>query len=51
LETELKALDAKLADPAQYEVATADKEFFPKYEKLKKQLEEEMKKWEELSQK
>jgi ATP-binding cassette subfamily F protein 3 len=51
LETEIKALDAKLADPDQYQEATNDKEFFPNYEKLKKQLEEEMKKWEELQQK
>lgn len=51
LESQLKELDAKLADPDQYQVATNDKEFFPKYEKLKKQLEEEMKKWEELQAK
>ncbi|MFI5163697.1 MAG: ABC-F family ATP-binding cassette domain-containing protein [Bacteroidia bacterium] len=48
LEAQIKDLDAQLADPDQYQEATADKEFFPKYEKLKKQLEEEMKKWEEL---
>ena len=30
LESQLKELDAKLADPDQYQVATADKEFFPK---------------------
>jgi ATP-binding cassette subfamily F protein 3 len=51
LEAQIKELDAKLADPDQYQTATADKEFFPKYEKLKKQLEEEMKKWEDLQAK
>lgn len=48
LESQIKELDAKLADPNQYQAATTDKDFFPKYEKLKKQLEGEMRKWEEL---
>jgi len=51
LEAEIKALDEKLSHPEQYQLATNDKDFFPRYEKLKKQLEEEMKKWEELQQK
>lgn len=51
LESEIKAIDAKLADPDQYQQTVSEKDFFSKYEKLKKQLEEEMKKWEELQQK
>jgi len=51
LESEIKAIDAKLADPDQYQATVGEKDFFAKYEKLKKQLEEEMKKWEELQAK
>lgn len=50
LESRIKTIDAKLADPDQYQATINEKDFFSNYEKLKKQLEEEMKKWEELSQ-
>ena len=48
LETAIKTIDEKLMHPEQYQEAVNDKDFFSNYEKLKKQLEEEMKKWEEL---
>lgn len=51
LEAEIKTLDNKLADAAEYEKLTKDANFFSNYDKLKKQLEEEMGKWEELSEK
>ncbi|MBS1612645.1 MAG: ABC-F family ATP-binding cassette domain-containing protein [Bacteroidetes bacterium] len=51
LEAEIKTLDTKLADAAEYEKLTKDANFFSNYDKLKKQLEEEMGKWEELSEK
>jgi ATP-binding cassette subfamily F protein 3 len=49
LETELKELDAKLAIPASYEELTKNPNFFNAYNKLKKDLEVEMQKWEDLS--
>lgn len=49
LETELKDLDAKLAVPASYEELTKNPNFFNAYNKLKKDLEIEMQKWEDLS--
>lgn len=49
LEGEIKAFDDKLADPAQYQQVMNDKALFSKYEGLKKQLEDEMNKWEELT--
>ena len=48
LETEIKAIDEKLMHPEVYSEIVNNKETFATYEKLKKQLEEEMKKWEEL---
>lgn len=51
LESEIKALDTKLADPEGYEQLTKDSNFFNSYNKLKKDLEAEMAKWEELSAK
>ncbi len=51
LESEIKAIDTKLSDQAQYEVLTKDPSFFNSYNKLKKELESEMEKWEELSSK
>lgn len=51
LESEIKNLDAKLAIPASYEELTKDPHFFTSYNKLKKELEAEMAKWEELSAK
>lgn len=50
LEAEIKTLDTKLADAEEYEKLTKDANFFANYDKLKKQLEEEMGKWEELSE-
>lgn len=49
LEEEIKACDDKLADAEQYAALMNDKAFFAGYEKLKKDLEAEMQKWEELS--
>lgn len=50
-EAEIKEFDAKLSDPEQYKLIMNDKEAFAKYELLKKQLEVELKKWEELQSK
>ncbi len=49
LEAEIRAIDEKLMDPEQYQQVLSDKGVFANYEKLKKQLEAEMEKWEELS--
>lgn len=51
LENEIKSFDEKLADPAQYQTIVNDKAAFAKYEDLKKKLEAEMLKWEELQAK
>lgn len=51
LELEIKNLDAKLAIPATYEELSKDPHFFNSYNKLKKDLELEMIKWEELNTK
>ena len=51
LESEIKILDAKLSVPASYEELTKDPNFFNSYNKLKKDLETEMAKWEDLSSK
>lgn len=51
LEAEIKAFDDKLADPAQYQTVMNDKSAFAAYEQLKKQLEGEMKNWEDLQSK
>jgi ATP-binding cassette subfamily F protein 3 len=48
LENDIKTFDAKLADSAQYQAVVNDKAAFAKYEELKKKLEGEMQKWEEL---
>ena len=48
LEAEIKAIDTKLMNPESYNEVVSDKDTFSKYEKLKIQLEEEMRKWEEL---
>ncbi|MEO6882658.1 MAG: ABC-F family ATP-binding cassette domain-containing protein [Bacteroidia bacterium] len=48
LEKEIKNFDDKLLDPAQYNTIMNDASAFAKYEELKKNLETEMKKWEEL---
>lgn len=49
LENEINTLDAKLAVPASYDELTKDPDFFNKYNQLKKNLETEMSKWEDLS--
>lgn len=51
LELEIKNLDAKLAVPATYDELSKDPHFFNSYNKLKKELEVEMAKWENLSSK
>lgn len=51
LESEIKLLDTKLGDPVAYEALSKDAGFFNNYNKLKKELEAEMAKWEELSAK
>jgi ATP-binding cassette subfamily F protein 3 len=51
LESEIKLLDGKLAIPEAYNELTKDPNFFNSYNKLKKELEGEMAKWEELSSK
>jgi ATP-binding cassette subfamily F protein 3 len=51
LEAEIKTLDVKLVDPAAYEELTKNPNFFNSYNKLKKDLEVEMTKWEDLSSK
>jgi len=48
LEHEIKIFDEKLANPEQYQVIMNDKEAFKNYEQLKKQLELEVEKWEQL---
>jgi ATP-binding cassette subfamily F protein 3 len=51
LEAEIKLLDEKLAIPEAYEALTKDAHFFTSYNTLKKELENEMAKWEDLSSK
>ncbi len=51
LEADIKAFDDKLADPTQYQTLMNDKTAFAAYEQLKKQLEAEMKNWEDLQSK
>jgi ATP-binding cassette subfamily F protein 3 len=51
LEIEIKEADSKLSDPKEYEKLMHDQSFFNKYNSLKKNLETEMSKWEELTAK
>ena len=51
LEAEIKAIDEKLLNPDTYNEVVNNKDTFSNYEKLKKQLETEMKMWEELQEK
>ncbi len=51
IESEIKIMDEKLANPTTYNEVVSDQETFANYGKLKKQLEEEIKKWEELQKK
>lgn len=48
LEKEIQLIDDQLKIPDHYTKLTADPNFFTKYDGLKKQLDAEMKKWEEL---
>ncbi|MFL5753115.1 MAG: ATP-binding cassette domain-containing protein [Bacteroidia bacterium] len=48
LEVEIKLLDGKLSNPDFYNEALKDKSFFENYNKLKSQLEAELKNWEDL---
>lgn len=51
LEKEIKACDDKLSNPTTYNQLVNDKAFFDNYNSLKKKLESEMARWEELSAK
>jgi len=51
LESEIKKLDDQLSVPETYDTLSKDTNFFNSYNKLKKDLELEMQKWEELSAK
>jgi len=51
LEVKIKDCDAKLSDASQYDKLVNDKTFFENYNQLKSNLEKEMEKWEELSNK
>ena len=51
LESEIKKLDHQLSIPETYDTLSKDPNFFNSYNKLKKDLELEMQKWEELSAK
>lgn len=51
LESEIKKLDDQLSIPETYDTLSKDPNFFNSYNKLKKDLELEMQKWEELSAK
>jgi ATP-binding cassette subfamily F protein 3 len=50
LEADIQNLDNKLQDPALFQQLTQDPAFYANYDKLKKQLDEEMVKWEMISQ-
>lgn len=51
IESEIKKLDHQLSIPQTYDTLSKDPNFFNSYNKLKKDLELEMQKWEELSAK
>ncbi len=51
LEAEIKLCDEKLANPDEYHRLMNDQAFFGKYNQLKKDLEKEMQKWEDLAAK
>ncbi|MEO6302033.1 MAG: ATP-binding cassette domain-containing protein, partial [Bacteroidia bacterium] len=51
LEVKIKECDAKLSDASQYDKLVNDKTFFDNYNQLKTNLEKEMEKWEQLSEK
>jgi ATP-binding cassette, subfamily F, member 3 len=49
LEKEIKEADLKLSDPKEYEKLMNDASFFGKYNNWKKELDQQMLKWEEIS--
>jgi len=51
LESEIKKLDNQLSVPATYDLLSKDPNFFNSYNQLKKDLEIEMQKWEDLNAK
>ncbi|MBS1646757.1 MAG: ABC-F family ATP-binding cassette domain-containing protein [Bacteroidetes bacterium] len=51
LETELKSLDEQLAIPEKYKQLSAEKDFFVRYDALKKKLETTLQEWEKISEK
>ena len=51
LETEIKKADEQLANPNEYEKLVNNSDFFNQYNELKKKLEIELSKWEELNDK
>jgi ATP-binding cassette subfamily F protein 3 len=50
LEKEIAGIDAQLQIPAEYEKLTSEKDFFAKYDNLKKQLEEAFAEWSKLGE-
>ncbi len=50
LESQVAELDQKLQDPRQFQELTAKPDFYKGYDELKKQLDAEMTKWEQLSE-
>jgi ATP-binding cassette subfamily F protein 3 len=51
LEVKIKECDTKLSDASQYDKLVNDKTFFENYNQLKSNLEKELEKWEQLSEK
>jgi ATP-binding cassette subfamily F protein 3 len=49
LETQIAEINKQLLDPTQFNEVSKDPKFFTNYEQLKKELEKEMKSWEQLS--
>ncbi|HQQ95397.1 MAG TPA: ABC-F family ATP-binding cassette domain-containing protein [Bacteroidia bacterium] len=49
MELEIRFMDEKLSDATEYAILMHDRHFFDNYNKMKTELEAEMKKWEELS--
>lgn len=50
IEQKIKDSDNQLKDPEQYKKLESDASFFENYQKLKKELDEQMQKWEELAE-
>ncbi|HEU4718937.1 MAG TPA: ABC-F family ATP-binding cassette domain-containing protein [Bacteroidia bacterium] len=49
LEKQIAEVDHQLMDPEKYQSVVSDKEIFPRYEAMKKKLEEKMAEWEKLN--